>query len=190
MDTDEYGRSSLRRALRDFGATDEGASRAVAALEPFFRIAAKGAWPLDRGSTADVGEIARILWAAANLHVKGCIFAAACVGQELPPETITRSIQAAHAGVMPPLFMKDAFEIAFDKALGMGLHAALKNTARVPDIRSPWFVAQRTLRTYAVLVAIGDGAAERLAPLVALLPSYIPLAEDRREGVWHVLSGC
>lgn len=182
----------LRRHLRSCGCAPGDIAAALAALEPFRAIAASGRWPLDRASTAPVGDIASALWHAGRFHVRGCIFEASCLKKELPEASLADAVALA-----PPPGCDGAFEIVFDKEIGLALKSALAKTAgdgACAGRRSAFLVAHRTLLAYVAFLATGrhDDAA-RLAPLIALLPSYVPLAErrdSRDEGVWYVLSGC
>lgn len=182
----------LRRHLRSCGCAPGDIAAALAALEPFRAITASGRWPLGRPSTAPVGDIASALWHAGRFHVKGCTFETSCLRQELPEATL-----ADAAALAPPPGCDGAFEIAFDKEIGLALKAALAKSAgdgACAGRRSAYLVAHRALLAHVAFLAAGkhDDAA-RLAPLVALLPSYVPLAERRGrrdDGIWHVLSGC
>lgn len=182
----------LRRHLRSCGCAPDDIAAALAALAPFRDIAATGRWPLGRPSTAPVGEIASALWHAGRFHVKGCIFEASCLQRELPEASLAET----EALATPP-GCDGAFEIVFDKEIGLALKrafAASAGDAACTGRRSAFLVAHRAILAHVALLALGkrDDAA-RLAPLVALLPSYVPLAErrdSRDEGVWYVLSGC
>ncbi|HTM67689.1 MAG TPA: hypothetical protein VL426_00160 [Candidatus Binatia bacterium] len=193
---------ALRRDLLAHGGTPSGVERALAALEPFFAIAASGAYPLDRGSCADVGGIATALWHAGKFHARGCVFMAACIPHREPlwepaPDHafLYDRLRARYDGERTPALSNPRFEMAFAAALGDGLEAALRRSLKDAGAlaQAPcWDTVRYALSAFTAFAAEGRREADALEPLIRLLPSFVPLVEPFREhdeGVWYVLSG-
>lgn len=193
----------LRRDLLANGGNPEGVERALAGLAPFFAIAESGNYPLGRASFADVGGIATALWHAGGFHVKGCVFLASCLDHRAPladpppaeATTFCRRLRDRYDAELTPALSNPRFAMAFERALGGALEAALERALEGSGALAashPWDDVRYALSAFTAFAAEGRREADALEPLVALLATHVPLFEGtgRHEGIWYVLSGC